>query len=90
VHGSSAQLGLDQLERQGYIEYHQGAWMLTQRGAEVASQDAYNQQLWDVYRIYSDELKLPLIMEDRQKLIQEVLPDEAVIRLQRKLEGATS
>jgi manganese/zinc/iron transport system permease protein len=90
VRGSDAQLGLDQLEHQGYIQRQQGTWVLTQHGAEVASQDAHNQQLWDVYRLYGDELKLPLIMEDRQKPIGEVLPDEAVTRLQHKLEGVAS
>lgn len=90
VRGADAKLGLDQLERRGYVQRQQSAWILTQPGVEVASQDAYNQQLWDVYRLYGDELKLPLIMEDRQKPIGEVLPDEAVTRLQRKLEGAAS
>lgn len=90
VRGASAQIGLEQLERQGYVQRQHDSWILTERGAEAANQDAYNQQLWDVYRLYGDELKLPIIMEDRQRPIHQVLPDEAVIRLQRKLERTAS
>lgn len=89
VGSGSAELGLNQLERQGYIEKHGQNWILTDHGAEAATQDAHNQQLWDAYRIYGDEMQLPMINEDRQKPIAAVLPDEAVIRLERKLEGMT-
>jgi hypothetical protein len=56
-------------------------------GAEMAAKDAYNQQLWDIYREYNDELDLPLIIEDRQKDIHEVLPEPAVQKLELKLKG---
>lgn len=90
VGGSSAELGLRQLERRGYIKQDGANWVLTPRGAEIAVQDARNQQLWDVYREYGDELKLPPILEDRQKPIHEVLPGEAIMHLERKLEGRAS
>lgn len=86
VHGSNAQLGLDQLERQGYIQRQQAAWVLTESGTDMALKDAHNQQLWDAYRIYGHELDLPIILEDRQKPIKDVLPPEAITRLQDKLE----
>ncbi len=90
VGGSNAQLGLKRLQKRGWVTPQGGSWALTDRGIQAATQDAHNQELWAVYRVYGAELDLPLINEDRQKPIQEVLPDEAVIRLKRKLEGATS
>jgi len=86
VGGSSAQLGLKQLERRGYVNAQAGKWVLTAQGAEAAANDAHNQQLWDAYRVYGDELDLPLINEDRQRSIDEVLSDEAVVRLEHQLE----
>lgn len=85
VGGSSAILGLRQLEKQGYVTQSNDSWVLTQGGADVASQDAHNQQLWEAYRVYGDELKLPVITEDRQQPIRDVLPDDAVTRLEHKL-----
>ena len=82
---SSASLGLQQLQRQGYVQPSGDSWVLTERGIEAAAQDAHNQQLWEVYRFYGDELQLPLINEDRQRPIADVLPDEAVSRLEDKL-----
>jgi manganese/zinc/iron transport system permease protein len=90
VRGTNAQIGLDQLEQQGYIQREQDTLVLTEHGVNIATKDAHNQQLWDMYRLYGDELQLPLIAEDRQKPIQEVLPDDAVIRLQHKLEKVAS
>ena len=84
--GASAEIGLSQLEKRGYVQQQGETWILTNRGVEVASQDAYNQRLWDVYREYSDELDLPLIAEDRQKDIHEVLPEPAIEKLEQKLE----
>lgn len=88
IGGGQAQVGLAQLERNGYITEREGQWYLTAVGISVAEGDAYNQALWDTYREYSDELELPVVMEDRQKNIREVLPGSAVEMLERKLKGA--
>jgi len=87
---NNVDLGLKQLERLGYVQPKGNAWILTQAGIDVATKDDHNQQLWDVYRMYGDELNIPLIMEDRQKPIADILPDDAVVRLQQKLEGVAS
>lgn len=89
VRGNSAELGLRQLEKRGFAVRAGDHWNLTAEGAARAAQDAYNQQLWEGYRLYSAELDLPLVNEDRQQPIGDVLPDEAVTRLARKLEGVT-
>jgi manganese/zinc/iron transport system permease protein len=87
VGGGRAEIGLRQLERNGYVQRQQDTWVLTSLGAEVAVHDAHNQQLWDAYREYSDELKLPMIAEDRQQDIHDVLPRPAVEKLEQKLQG---
>ncbi len=87
---SGAALGLSQLEDRGLIVHKGDNWVLTRHGIELATQDAHNQQLWDIYRVYGDELDLPLIMEDRQQPIEDILPSDAVIRLENKLQGGTS
>jgi len=90
IGGSTASLGLKKLLQRGDVKQKNDKWILTIQGIQVATEDAYNQQLWDVYRVYGDELGVPLIMEDRQKPIEDVLPDDAIIRLKQKLnEGLT-
>ncbi|PJF20266.1 MAG: hypothetical protein CUN56_17035, partial [Phototrophicales bacterium] len=85
--GNTAQLGLKQLEQRGYVKPDGDMWILTPIGIEAAKKDAYNHQLWDVYRLFGDELGIPMIVEDRQKPIEDVLPGDAVMRLKQKLEG---
>jgi manganese/zinc/iron transport system permease protein len=87
IGGSAVEVGLAQLKRQGAIDQQGDSWVLTGSGVTLAERDARNQQLWDVYREYGDELDLPLIMEDRQKAIDDVLPGMAVQKLEHKLEG---
>jgi manganese/zinc/iron transport system permease protein len=88
VGGGSAALGLRQLQKRAYVQPHTGdTWLLTPEGVTVAAQDAHNQQLWDTYRLHGDDLQLPLIMEDRQKNIHEMLPTAAIDALERKLKG---
>ncbi|WP_420628034.1 metal ABC transporter permease [Candidatus Leptofilum sp.] len=90
VSGTVAKAGLDQLQSQGYVQNMGDKWQLTPHGTEVASQTAQNALLWDIYRQYSDELNLPLIAEDRQRNIRELLPAAAVAQLEQKLgEGIT-
>lgn len=80
--------GLRRLERKGHIRKHGDAsWQLTPTGAEIASRNAQNVLLWDVYRQYADELNLPLIAEDRHQDIRELLPAPVVARLRQKLES---
>ncbi|GAB4519240.1 MAG: hypothetical protein OHK0046_27790 [Anaerolineae bacterium] len=87
IGSANVKVGLRQLEKANYIRRAGDAWVLTVRGAELAADDAHNQQLWDIYREYGDELQLPLIMEDRQQDIHSVLPEPAVRLLEHKLKG---
>ena len=74
VRGATAKLGLQQLQASGQAQRRDGAWILTPAGIEAAVQDDRNHQLWAVYRQYSDELGLPIVAEDRQQDITNVLP----------------
>lgn len=90
VTGQEAQLGLQQLQAQGYIQrVGEDHWQLTAVGIDVASQQAQNSLLWDIYRQYNEELDLPLVAENRQADIRQILPSEAVAKLEHKLEGIT-
>ncbi|MEL7233587.1 MAG: metal ABC transporter permease, partial [Chloroflexota bacterium] len=88
VGGSNASQGLRELEKRGHVQHDTDSWILTQAGVDAAEADMHNQQLWETYRTYGDELDLPLVMEDRQKDIHDVLPQPAVEKLERKLKGA--
>ncbi len=85
----SAQVGLSQLEKAGYITRQSDQWRLTPIGIEAAEEDLHNQQLWEIYRQYSDELDLPIISEDRRRSIREMMSDEAVMALEHKLRQVT-
>ena len=65
------------------------SWIIEDKGIASAEADAHNQRLWDIYRIYSFELNIPIILEDRHKQIHRVLPDEAIKLLEQKLERLT-
>ena len=86
VRGATAKLGLQQLQASGQAQRRDGAWILTPAGIEAAVQDDRNHQLWAVYRQYSDELGLPIVAEDRQQDITNVLSPEAVAQLERQLD----
>ena len=86
VRGATAKLGLQQLQASGQAQRRDGAWILTPAGIEAAVQDDRNHQLWAVYRQYSDELALPVVAEDRQQDITNVLSPEAVAQLERHLD----
>jgi len=85
VGGSAVPLGLRQLEAQGCIRRKNDDWILTIEGQKIAVQDAYSQQLWDMYREYGDELNLPLIQEDHQRDIRDMLPEPIIAKLASKL-----
>ncbi len=87
---SNTSLGLKQLEKNAAIQDQGTAWIITQHGIEMAQDDVRNQQLWDVYREYNDELDIPLVMEDRQRNIHEVLSASAIEKLTRKRKGLTA
>lgn len=88
VSGSSAKLGLKQLQTAGHVLEQGDIWQLTPSGVELAEERARNVQLWDLYRQYSDELNLPQVTEDRQQNIDQVLPPPDIRKLEQKLEGA--
>lgn len=88
VGGRLGQIGLNQLAQRDHARKEGDHWRLTPEGIDAAERDVYNQELWDVYREYSDELDLPLIAEDRQRDIHDMLPGSAVERLERHLKGA--
>lgn len=87
VSGSSAKLGLKQLQTAGHVREQGDTWRLTPSGVELASEQALNIQLWELYRQYGDELNLPQVREDRQQNIHQVLPEPAIRKLEQKLEG---
>jgi len=86
IGNSSVLLGLEQLRQQGHANSTNNQWTLTKTGIKMAQHDAHNQKLWEMYRIYGDELGLPIVREDRQLIISDVLSDDAVQKLELKLE----
>ena len=86
VRGATARIGLRQLLARGHAQRSNGVWMLTPAGIEAASRDDRNHQLWAVYRQYADDLDLPIVAEDRQQDIANILPPESVAKLEYKLD----
>lgn len=82
--GSAA--GLGQLHSAGHVLETGQGWRLTPSGIAWARHDQRNQRLWDVYRLHSHELGLPLIQEDRQRDIETRLPAHAIATLVGELE----
>ncbi|MBE0689920.1 MAG: metal ABC transporter permease, partial [Anaerolineae bacterium] len=88
LRGGIIHTGLSALEQNGHIIRAGDGWRLTDAGLQTAEDNAYNQQLWDLYRVFGDELKLPFVSEDRQKDIRALLPETAIERLESLREGA--
>ncbi|MCY3780891.1 MAG: metal ABC transporter permease [Chloroflexi bacterium] len=86
VRARSVEAGLRQLWRAGHVMEDPGGWRLTELGIEWARKDRRNQNLWDSYRLYGDELGLPDVQEDRHLAIEAVLPATAVEQLENRLE----
>lgn len=83
LRGSVVRVGLRQLEQTGLVRRVDGdSWALTDTGLAAAREDARNLQLWDLYRLYAEELRLPSVAEEHQKPIESVLPREQVSRLE--------
>ncbi|MCY4537881.1 MAG: metal ABC transporter permease [Chloroflexi bacterium] len=78
----SAALGLRQLLSSGLVETTGDSWRLTDAGVMAARRDAHSLQLWDLYRLYADDLGLPLYGEDRQLDIRDVLPADVIGQLE--------
>ena len=90
VRGDEAKIGLKQLAQQGYITRNNGSWYLTDKGIQAAIADARNQELWQLYRRHNETLDLPIIPEDRERRIDDLLPRDAVKRLEALREGGLS
>jgi manganese/zinc/iron transport system permease protein len=86
IGNASVLLGLDQLRQQGHANYANNQWTLTKTGIKMAQYDAHNQRLWEIYRIYGDELGIINIHEDRQLNISDILSEDDVQKLELKLE----
>ena len=86
VRGATAKEGLQQLQARGLAQRSNDAWMLTPPGIEAAAQDDRNHQLWTLYRQYGDDLALPVIAEDHQQPITDLLPPDAVAKLENKVD----
>ena len=84
----SAELGLLQLRSAGQATFGEAGWQLSESGIERARRDLRNEQLWNLYRRYAHDLDLPLVAEDRGREIAELLPPDAVARLERELPGS--
>lgn len=87
VGGAAARLGLQQLQHLDQAKMQGSAWVLTPAGIEAAHRDEHNRHLWHMYRQYNDELDLPLVPENQQVDIRQLLPKDAVARLEQKLAG---
>ena len=61
-------------------------WQGRKNRRRFAQRGARNLRLWDMYRLYAEELGLPIVQEARQQDIGDVLPAAAVKKLERKLE----
>ncbi len=72
---------LHNLESDGLIRQQGELWQFTQKGAGYAERDAESQRLWQLYRIYADDLHLPHVREDHQQDISAVLPPDAIQKL---------
>ncbi len=83
----SAQLGLRQLQAEGQVETVAGGWRLTAAGVARAQRRRRNEGLWDLYRLYGDELGLPVVQESRHAELSELLPRSALAALESKLKG---
>ncbi len=86
VRARSVESGLRQLRGAGQVMALGEGWRLTEEGIAWAREDRRNQRLWDLYRLYNDELGLPVIQEDRRLDIGAVLPAAAVEQLENRLE----
>ena len=83
----SAELGLRQLEDAGHARHDKDGWRLTAAGSARAARDQRNQRLWDAYRLHAHILDTPLIEEDRGVDIADLLPPQALARLENLLEA---
>ena len=88
VRARSVGSGLRQLRGAAHVVEISEGWRLTESGVSLARSDQRNQRLWDLYRLYGDELGLPALQEDRQTAIDAALPAAAVAKLERWLDSS--
>ena len=82
VRGTVVSEGINELKRRNLIEQQNGSIALNSDGIKVAMQDARNQDLWQLYRSHNEQLNLPIVPEDRNKPIDEFLPETAIHKLE--------
>ncbi|HLA45100.1 MAG TPA: metal ABC transporter permease, partial [Aggregatilineales bacterium] len=88
LRGQVARTGLRELQKDGLARREdKNAWVLTVEGIHEAQEDAHNQELWKLYRLYRDDLRLPLVKEDRLSDIRSVLSGDAIHRLETIAQG---
>jgi manganese/zinc/iron transport system permease protein len=86
MRGSAVKQGLQQLVNKDQVQPVNGGWQLTEAGRQAAADNATNTLMWDLYRQYNQTLDLPLIAEDRQRDIRELLPETAIHKLEKILQ----
>jgi manganese/zinc/iron transport system permease protein len=88
MRGGIVRIGLHRLSEQGLAfnapstERNERCWALTPDGIAQAARDEHNQRLWATYRRCREDLHLPIIVEDHQRNIADLLPPHAVEQLE--------
>lgn len=82
VRGTVVNEGIHELERRNHIDRQNGTIALNTSGVKAALRDARNQHLWQLYRSHNEQLNLPIVPEDRNKPIDEFLPETAIRKLE--------
>lgn len=80
--GKTGLKALKQLQNRKWVQSNQGEWQLTETGIKEAKKLEHNELLWNLYRQYGEELELPIIQEDRSRSIRELMPIEAIQKLE--------
>lgn len=82
VRGVVVNEGINELARRNLIKQNDGTIALNNDGVKVAVHDVRNQDLWELYRSHNEQLNLPIVPEDRNKPIDEFLPETAINMLE--------
>jgi manganese/zinc/iron transport system permease protein len=83
LRGKIVERGLKELQASGWIAGNVvNGWQLTSAGIAQAHNLAKNRQLWQLYRLNREGLGLPLVAEDWRKPIADMLPPEALAKLE--------
>ncbi|PJF43648.1 MAG: ABC transporter [Phototrophicales bacterium] len=91
LRGRTAQAGLHQLEKQGFVKrLDDASWVLTHEGLQKAQNFEESQQLWETYHLYREALDLPDVQQEHHANIHDVLAPEFIQRLERLQKGDTN